>query len=78
MESYQQQESVLVRISEWNKKTKSLQEMWVPGVIVAYLGEINMRTGIARFEDLIAYKIVIDGNEKTVSERNIKKAEEEF
>ena len=71
---YREQEKVLVKRMTWDTSAQRFHERWVPGVVVACLGEIRIRTGIARFELLVAYNVHVDGTVEKVSERNLKKS----
>ena len=71
-------EGELVEVKDYALKTKTTHgssswiESWTPGVIVQWLGETKMRTGIARFETLEAAFVLVNGKVRKVSTRNLR------
>ena len=70
---YRVKEQVLVKRTKWDVTSQRYHESWLPSVIVANLGKIQMRTGIVRFEELVAYNVQVEGTIERVSERNLKR-----
>ena len=68
----------LVEVREYTMKTKTTQsgsgwqESWIPGVIIQWLGETKMRTGIARFETLEVASVLINGKVRKIPTRNLR------
>ena len=68
----------LVEVREYILKTKATKigdnwkVSWIPGVIIQWLGEIKMRTGIARFETLEAAFVLVSGKVRKVSTKNLR------
>ena len=68
----------LVEVRDYALKTKtthassSWAESWKPGVIIQWLGETKMRTGIARFQTLEAASVLVDGKVRKVSTKNLR------
>ena len=71
-------EGELVEVREYTMKTKTTQsgsdwqESWIPGVIIQWLGETKMRTGIARFETLEVASVLINGKVRKIPTRNLR------
>ena len=64
----------LVKVRRWKTEKGSSgkwNQYWLPGVIISHLGETKMRTGIARFETLDVYEVLIEGTVQKIPIRNI-------
>ena len=64
----------LIKVRRWKAAKGSgskWDQYWVPGVIISHLGETRMRTGIARFETLDVYEVLIEGTVQKIPTRNI-------
>ena len=68
----------LVEVRDYTLKTKTTHassswvESWKPGVIIQWLGETKMRTGIARFENLEVVSVLLNGKIRRFPTRSIR------
>ena len=68
----------LVEVKEYSLTSKTTNppnvwvEKWLPAVIVQWHGMVNMRTGIARFEDLEVVSVLLNGKVRKFPTRNIR------
>ena len=70
-------EGELVEVREYTYKLQAKAatdwvESWLPGVVVKWLGETKMRTGIARFETLEVASVLVNGKVRKVPTRNLR------
>ena len=69
----------LVEVKEYSLNTKTTNpsehqwiENWLPAVVVQWHGMTKMRTGIARFEDLEAVSVLLNGKIRKFPTRSVR------
>ena len=68
----------LVEVRDYDLKTKTTHgtsqwiEHWKLGVVIQWLGETKMRTGIARFQMLEAALVFVNGKARKISTKNLR------
>lgn len=65
----------LVKVRRWktfaSASGSKYNQYWVLGIIIGHLDKTRMRTGIARFEILNVYEILIEGTVQKIPSRDI-------